>query len=349
MMHYGHANALRQAKALGDYLIVGVHSDAEIRKHKGPPVMSEAERYAAVRACKWVDEVVEDAPYVTSLEWMANYEADFCVHGDDIVCDADGNDTYREVRAAGKFKTVPRTHGVSTTDLVGRMLLLTKSHQVSYNDDDKALGTTPETDVRTMSEGKTQKSPYTRVSHFLPSSRRIVQFSEGRERLEDDKAVYIHGSFDLFHTGHIAILEEAKKLGTYLIVGVLPDHIVNQKKGHSWPVMNLYERVLSVLSCSSVDEVIIGAPWEVPASLIEAQGIHVVVEGSVVDSAYLDDKDADTAFNYPKEIGIYQKLSSPSNITTSDIVTRIIANRQAFIERNKKKEAKEIAELNQSK
>lgn len=44
MMHYGHANALRQAKALGDYLIVGVHSDAEIRKNKGPPVMSEKER-----------------------------------------------------------------------------------------------------------------------------------------------------------------------------------------------------------------------------------------------------------------------------------------------------------------
>lgn len=61
--------------------------------------------------------------------------------------------------------------------------------------------------------------------------------------------MYIHGSFDLFHTGHIAILEEAKKLGTYLIVGVLPDHVVNQKKGFGWPVMNLYERVLSVLSC----------------------------------------------------------------------------------------------------
>lgn len=66
--------------------------------------MSEQERYAAVRACKWVDEVVEDAPYVTSLEVLEQHNVDFCVHGDDIVCDADGNDTYREVRAAGKFK-----------------------------------------------------------------------------------------------------------------------------------------------------------------------------------------------------------------------------------------------------
>jgi len=65
LMHFGHANALRQAKALGDYLVVGVHSDAEIRKNKGPPVMNEEERYAAVAACKWVDEVVKDAPYTT--------------------------------------------------------------------------------------------------------------------------------------------------------------------------------------------------------------------------------------------------------------------------------------------
>lgn len=45
MMHFGHANSLRQAKALGQKLIVGVHTDAEITKHKGPPVFTEQERY----------------------------------------------------------------------------------------------------------------------------------------------------------------------------------------------------------------------------------------------------------------------------------------------------------------
>lgn len=44
MVHFGHANSLRQAKALGDKLIVGVHTDAEIQKHKGPPVFTEEER-----------------------------------------------------------------------------------------------------------------------------------------------------------------------------------------------------------------------------------------------------------------------------------------------------------------
>lgn len=56
IMHSGHYNAIRQAKALTDILVVGVHSNAEILKHKGPPVMSDEERLANVRACKWVDE-----------------------------------------------------------------------------------------------------------------------------------------------------------------------------------------------------------------------------------------------------------------------------------------------------
>ena len=45
MVHFGHANSLRQAKALGDYLIVGVHTDEEITEHKGPPVFTQEERF----------------------------------------------------------------------------------------------------------------------------------------------------------------------------------------------------------------------------------------------------------------------------------------------------------------
>lgn len=45
MVHFGHANQIRQAKAMGDYLIVGIHSDAEVLKNKGPPVFTEEERF----------------------------------------------------------------------------------------------------------------------------------------------------------------------------------------------------------------------------------------------------------------------------------------------------------------
>lgn len=71
MLHYGHANALRQAKAAGDVLVVGLVNDAEIVLNKGSqPVMTEDERYAALVACKFVDEVIRDAPYNLHKDWV---------------------------------------------------------------------------------------------------------------------------------------------------------------------------------------------------------------------------------------------------------------------------------------
>ena len=237
-MHWGHSNLCRQARALGDVLVVGVHSDAEIRANKGPPVMSEEERYAAVRACKWVDEVVEDAPYYTSMAVCEAHNIDIIVHGDDVSVGADGTDTYAAAKAAGKFRTVPRTIGVSSTDLVGRMLLLTRTHHVHADDesDEEAKDSASGGDALAKKANKERRdsfstsAPKTCVSKFVPSTRRIVQFSDKREPKPDDKIVYVDGGFDMFHIGHIKFLEEAKKLGSYLICGVLGDADMNKFK-----------------------------------------------------------------------------------------------------------------------
>jgi len=194
-----------------------------------------------------------------------------------------------------------------------------------------------------MTEGPTKVSPYTGVGQYLPTSRRIVQFSEGREPKPTDKIVYIDGTFDLFHVGHVAILKAAKALGDYLIVGILPDQIVNQKKGFGWPVMNLHERVLSVLSCRYVDEVIIGAPWAITEELIKVQRISIVARGTVSDPAYKVTSDEyDHAFETPRKLGMLKDIRSPTSLTTSDIVQRIIDNRIKFVERNMKKRSERI-------
>lgn len=52
MVHFGHANSLRQAKAMGDYLMVGVHTDEEITMHKGPPVFNQV-KYI----CGFIDDL----------------------------------------------------------------------------------------------------------------------------------------------------------------------------------------------------------------------------------------------------------------------------------------------------
>ena len=57
MFHYGHANAFRQGRSLGTYLVVGVNDDASITECKGPPVLNDDERIRMVSGCKFVDEV----------------------------------------------------------------------------------------------------------------------------------------------------------------------------------------------------------------------------------------------------------------------------------------------------
>ncbi|KAH9876201.1 hypothetical protein J1614_004080 [Plenodomus biglobosus] len=126
--HHGHAGAMLQARQLGNELLVGVHSDESILENKGPTVMRLDERITAVEACRWATKAIPRAPYVTSLPWITHYGCHYVVHGDDITSDSDGKDCYRYVKAAGRFKVVKRTPGISTTDLVGRMLLCTKSH-----------------------------------------------------------------------------------------------------------------------------------------------------------------------------------------------------------------------------
>lgn len=69
-------------------------------------------------------------------------------------------------------------------------------------------------------------SPWTRVSRFLPTTRTIMQFAEGRTPAPNDIVVYVCGTFDLFHIGHLCFLEEARKLGDYLIVGIHSDQVL---------------------------------------------------------------------------------------------------------------------------
>ncbi|KAG0170341.1 Ethanolamine-phosphate cytidylyltransferase [Apophysomyces sp. BC1034] len=313
---------------MGDYLVVGVHSDAEIEKNKGPTVMKEQERYAAVAACKWVDEVVPDAPYNTTVEILQQYNIDFCVHGDDITTMADGTDCYQAVKDAGLYRECKRTQGVSTTELVGRMLLMTRDH---HQDGIHRLN-----ELGSFGAGQT-------ISHFLPTSKRIVQFSEGREPKETDKVVYVDGTFDLFHVGHVEFLKRAKALGDFLVVGVHDDQTVNAIKGINHPLMNLHERALSVLACRYVDEVIIGAPFSVTEDILNKEyNVQIVAHGNTDTEPDLDGLDP---YLLPKQRGIYVEIENPNaTITTRGIIDRIIKNRIVYEERQRRKNGKAALE-----
>lgn len=327
--HWGHANSLRQSKAFGQRLVVGVHSDADITRHKGPPVMNEEERYAAVRACRWADEVVEAAPYVTQMDVMDEHGCDLCTHGEDITTDEDGRDCYHAVKEAGRFRVIQRTQGVSTTQLLGRMLLMTKEHlKRGESGDDSDSSSTASAGRRGVIAAIS--------SNLLPSSRMLAAFAaECRPPSPDDKIVYVDGAFDLFNVAHIDALKQAKAMGTYLIVGLHDDPTVNGTKGLNFPIQTLHERVLSVLQCRYVDDVITGAPWNVTEEVINTLNISIVASGTVCD--YPDDEYADP-YAVAKRMGIYRQFESAyPDLTTRSLIRRVIRNRDKFEERNSRK------------
>jgi len=336
MVHFGHANSLRQAKAMGTKLIVGVHTDEEITKHKGPPVFNQEERYRMVRAIKWVDEVVEDAPYTTTLETLDQHDCQFCVHGDDITMTADGTDTYHIVKDAGKYKECKRTQGVSTTNLVGRMLLLSKDH-LQVGDQEYQVNRKMSTD---MSSGAAARSPWTGLSQFLPTTQKLLEFSNCEGPKKGDRIVYVAGAFDLFHIGHLAFLEKCREHGDYLIVGLHTDPVVNRYKGSNYPIMNLHERTLSVLAYRCVDEVVIGAPYTVTKEMLEHFSVSVVCHG---DTPVMPDVDGGDPYDFPKSEGKFVAVDSGDSLTTEGLVKRILARRLEYEERNAKKEKKELA------
>eukprot|EP01043_Picozoa_sp_COSAG02_P017705 COSAG02_NODE_808_length_16924_cov_117.299733_15_plen_375_part_00 len=303
-----------------------------------------------------VTQVIPECPYVMDDDYLAmifdKLKIDYVVHGDDP-CIVDGKNVYQNAIDLGKYKTIPRTEGVSTTDIVGRMLLHSKEHHdtvsitsrfypTNYDTQPAPLAVVARSDLCSLPcavQGaaspklvSTTKKMMNRPSNFLTTSNFIQLFSQPvRMKPTNAKVVYIDGAWDMFHSGHIKTLERARAMGDYLIVGVVNDEVVNHHRGANYPIMNLNERVLSVVGCQYADDVLIDAPWEISADMIKSLGIHTVVSGTTHDekSAVSAKADAD-CYKVPKQMGIFQEIKSESSLTVTQIVSRILDKEQQY-------------------
>jgi choline-phosphate cytidylyltransferase len=120
LFHIGHMRALQQAKtAFPDVvLVVGVTGNKETHKRKGLTVLSARERAESVRHCKWVDEVIEDCPWIVTAEFLLNHNIDYVAHDDLPYGAAEGDDIYGPIKERGMFLVTQRTEGLSTTGII---------------------------------------------------------------------------------------------------------------------------------------------------------------------------------------------------------------------------------------
>mgnify|MGYP001247950453 FL=1 len=92
--------------------------------------------------------------------------------------------------------------------------------------------------------------------------------------------VFVNGTFDLLHPGHISLLNYAKSLGNYVIVGIDTDDRVREKKGPTRPIYNQEDRGLMLIALEAVDEVTYFDSDESLEALIKDVKPDIMVVGS---------------------------------------------------------------------
>ena len=181
-------------------------------------------------ACRWSTKSVPHAPYVTSLQWISHYGCYYVVHGDDITSDSNGEDCYRHVKAAGRFLVVKRAPGISTTDLVGRMLLCTKTHFIrslsrtlageegsGSHKERRQIGMEMRQRIQDYATDCTGLYPGCKVFSWSGTEATTEGNAingncdlivDGRGPYPGQRIVYVDGGFDLFSSGHIEFLRQ---------------------------------------------------------------------------------------------------------------------------------------------
>ena len=121
LLHSGHASYLEEARALGDILVVGLNSDASVKRLKGQnrPIVSQAQRMKLLAAMESVSYVIifeEDTP----LELIRLVQPDILVKGGDWQPESIvGADLV--LSGGGKVVSLSFEDGISTTELVKRI------------------------------------------------------------------------------------------------------------------------------------------------------------------------------------------------------------------------------------
>ncbi|KAH8158160.1 hypothetical protein CIB48_g10093 [Xylaria polymorpha] len=375
--HHGHAGAMLQARQLGSELYVGVHSDEDILKNKGPTVMDLDERLAAVDACRWVTKSVPDAPYVTELPFIGQHHCRYVVHGDDITSDSNGEDCYRFVKQAGRFKVVKRTPSISTTDLVGRMLLCTKTHFITSlervlagqeghgtEEERKAEGEAMMTRIRQYATDEGGRDPGVAVYFWKASNAAKTEDTEEEMGVFPPAAKREGGQAWLSWprkswrgrkggTRSKLLTKGSERALTMVLcswsLGYTMDRVINHWKGINYPIMNIYERGLCVLQCRYVNAVIFGAPFSPTKSYLTTlpYGLpDAVYHGPTTFIPLSYDP-----YTAPEEMGIFRQIAAHRfhDVNAGTIVQRILKSRDLYEERQRKKGVKAVGEDAQRK
>ncbi|CAI5454356.1 unnamed protein product [Caenorhabditis angaria] len=305
IFQYANAQLSFAAKQYGKRLIVGIHNDDEVEDNKNLPIFCEEDRYRLMSSLKWVDEVVEDVPFTTTIASLNQLDCDFCLITDPPMTNMEGENRQADIAKTNRHKKIDIVGLLTENEVIGRIFLQNSTHHFHW----KYLF-----ERKYIIEQYAMKdfAPYTKIRTF--SDNQLTELTIGRNPQPTDKIVYVTGEFDIFNVSHLSLLENAKELGNYLIVGLISDEDINNNRGSNFPITNLFERLITLASTQVVDEVIVNVPTCITTQLMKMLNINFVVEG--ITNENIDYSEA-------KNMGIFAKVDFDSEETTQNIVDRI--------------------------
>lgn len=110
-------------------------------------------------------------------------------------------------------------------------------------------------------------------------SRRALAAIVTRQQQTGRRVVFANGCFDVVHAGHVTLLEQARRLGDALVVGINSDRSVRALKGASRPIIGEADRARLIAALACVDYVTI-FDEDTPYELIRALRPKVLVKGA---------------------------------------------------------------------
>ena len=111
----------KKARAMGDYLIVGVIANDVAKEYKREPILTLEERVKVIEACKYVDQVIIAPPLRLTEEMIKELQITYLVRGDDFSQEL-LEDQCGVALKWGILRTVPYTKGISTTNIIHRIV-----------------------------------------------------------------------------------------------------------------------------------------------------------------------------------------------------------------------------------
>lgn len=129
------------------------------------------------------------------------------------------------------------------------------------------------------------------------------------------KTVITFGTFDVFHVGHVRMLNRSAELGDRLVVGVSSDNLNFSKKGRN-PVFSQEERLEIVANVKTVDDVFIEESLEQKREYVLAHKADILVMGD----------DWQGKFDYLNDICRVVYLPRTPSVSTTAIIEHIVGN-----------------------